>query len=206
MSNRIISVLASAILLLSVATLRAEDITKTYNLDGTNIRIAAVQTAKSIMISLANINEEVKISLQDERGTVLVNETVKTASSFQKRYNLSNLEVGNYRLIITKNLVKTIQPFELTNKEVVMSEGERREKFLPSVIQRNDKMDVNVLLGNYSNVHVKIYANDGTTVFAESNYVVMTLHKRYDLSKLPSGSYIVEVEAGDEIEYFTVIR
>ena len=85
-----------------------------------------------------------------------------------------------------------------------MNELERKEKFLPSIKQNGKTLDVNVLLGNYSNIVVKIYGNDGLTSFEDKNYVVLTLHKRYDLAKLADGSYIVEVIAGDETQYFNI--
>ena len=50
----------------------------------------------------------------------------------------------------------------------------------------------------------KVYDSEGKLAFADKNYVVLTLHKRYDLSKLPKGTYIVEVLAGDETQNFTV--
>ena len=60
------------------------------------------------------------------------------------------------------------------------------------------------MLGNYSNIHVKIYDNEGRLVFEDTNYVVITLNKRFDLNKLSSGIYIVEVNAGDETQYATI--
>jgi hypothetical protein len=117
---------------------------------------------------------------------------------------LSQLESGKYRLVVTKNLVKTVQPFELTNRAVVLNELERKDKFVPMVSEKDKKLDVNVLLGNYSNVTVKIYTNEGRLVFENKNYVVLTLNKRYDLSKMNAGTYMVEILAGDETEYFTI--
>ena len=61
-----------------------------------------------------------------------------------------------------------------------------------------------MLLGNYSNIKVNIYDNEGRKVYDDINYVVMLLHKRYDLSKLPEGGYVVEVIAGDETQYFPI--
>jgi hypothetical protein len=105
---------------------------------------------------------------------------------------------------VTKNLSKTVQPFELTNKNIVLNEFERKEKFLPSIKVKGSMLDVNVLLGNYSNIIVKVYSNDGIVSFEDKNYVVLTLHKRFDLAKLPAGTYIVEVVAGDETQYYSI--
>jgi hypothetical protein len=207
MKTRLFFVL-SLVVTLFTNTLFAGSGEFTYDLGGgTNVKISAVANAKSIMVSLNNVaTEEVSISLQDNDGISFFSEKVKSTPRFAKKYNLSNLEAGSYNVIVTKKAIKTIQPFELTNTSVVLFETEKKEKFLPMVIQNGSKIDVNVLLGNYSNIKVKIYNSEGQIVYDDMNYVVLTLHKRYDLEKLPKGAYVVEVVAGDETQYFTVAR
>ena len=185
--------------------LKADAVERFYTLEGTNIRFSAQEHSKAITITLNNVvANDITITLEDAVGNSLVNEKVSATPNFAKRYNLTNLENGNYRFIIKKKLSKTIQPFELTAKTVVMSDLKRKEKFLPNIAQRDNKLDVNVLLGNYSNIHVRIYDLDGRNIFEETNYVVFMLHKRYDLSKMPKGVYTVEVVAGDETEYYNI--
>ena len=135
---------------------------------------------------------------------MLVTDKVIAKPNFSKKYNLINLGAGSYSVIITKKATKTIQPFELTANDVVLFETERKEKFMPSINQKGAKVDVNVLLGKYSNIKVNIYDNEGRQVYNDINYVVLNLHKRYDLSTLPSGAYVVEVIAGDDTQYFPI--
>jgi hypothetical protein len=71
------------------------------------------------------------------------------------------------------------------NKEL-----ERKDKFLPTVIQRDKKLDVNALLGNDSNISVRMYNNEGFQSFEDKHYVILTLNKRYDLSKVAKGTYM----------------
>jgi hypothetical protein len=183
----------------------AENVERILKIEGTNITITAVENAKTVLVSLNNnANGEMSIKLEDASGEVFATDNVKPTAHFAKRYNLSQLETGNYRIVLTKNNVKTIQPFELTNRDVILNESERKEKFLPTISQKGKKFDVNVLLGNYSNIIVKMYNNEGTKVFEDKNYVVLTLNKRYDVSKVAAGTYVVEVIAGDETQYFTI--
>ncbi len=204
MKTRLFFVLMLAITLFST-TVKANNGSFSYDLGGgTNVKISAVENTKAVVVSLTNVtNEEVTIVLEGDEGS-LVTDNVKGKPSFSKKYNLVNLESGSYRVIVTKRATKTIQPFELTSKSVVLFESERKEKFLPNLNQNGTKIDVNVLLGNYSNIKVNIYDNEGRKVFDDINYVVMLLHKRYDLSKLPKGGYVVEVVAGDETQYFPI--
>ena len=149
-------------------------------------------------------NEAVTIKIEDAYGNQLLSETVKDAQSFIKKYNVSKLEDGSYNLVVSKKTIKTVQPFRIENHTVMMSEVEKKEKFIPTVNQNGNKLNVNVLLGNYSNITVTIFDNEGRKVFDEKNYVVFDLHKIYDLSKFAQGTYWVEIMAGDETFGLTI--
>jgi hypothetical protein len=186
-------------------TANAENVERTLKIEGTNITITAVENAKVVLVSLNNnANGGMTITLEDAFGEKFATDDVKPTAHFAKRYNLSQLETGKYRIVLTKNAVKTIQPFELTKREIILNESERKEKFLPTISQKGKKLDVNVLLGNYSNISVKMFNSEGIKTFEDANYVVLTLNKRYDLSQVNAGTYIVEVVAGDETQYFTI--
>ena len=208
MKTRLSFILALVALMFTAmftTTLKADSIENIFVLEGANIRITAIENSKTVMVTLNNTSTgEMTVALEDAFGTHFATDKIKPAARFAKKYNLSQLEAGNYRLVVTKNLVKTVQPFQLTDRDIVLNEVERREKFLPMIAQNGKMLDVNVLLGNYSNIVVKIYGNDGLMSFEDKNYVVLTLHKRYDLAKLPTGSYVVEVLAGDETQYFNI--
>jgi hypothetical protein len=197
-------ILALAISTFSM-TLKAENTESMFTVEGANIRITAIENSKIVMVTLTNTSMgNMTVALEDAFGGSFASDNVKTTARFAKKYNLAQLESGKYRLVVTKNFVKTVQPFELTARNIVLNELERKEKFLPSIHQVGKRLDVNVLLGNYSNIVVKIYSNDGLVSFEDKNYVVLTLHKRFDLAKLPSGTYIVEVLAGDETQYYNI--
>jgi hypothetical protein len=204
MKIRLSFILALAVSMFAT-TLKADSVERMFTLEGANIRITAIENSKTVVVTLSNTSTgDVTVSLEDAFGSNFATDKVKSAVRFSKKYNLSQLEAGKYRLVVTKNFVKTIQPFELTNRNIVLNELERREKFLPSISHKGNFLDVNVLLGNYSNIIVKVYGNEGLVSFEDKNYVVLTLHKRYDLAKLPAGAYIVEVLAGDETQYFNI--
>jgi fibronectin type 3 domain-containing protein len=204
MKIRLSFILAIAISMLST-TLKAENVDRFFNIEGTSIRITAIENSKTVMVTLNNTSKgDVTVALEDAFGANFATDKVKSTAKFAKKYNLAQLETGNYRLVVTKNFVKTIQPFELTSRNIVLNELERREKFLPSIKHTGNTLDVNVLLGNYSNIVVRIYGNDGLVSFEDKNYVVLTLHKRFDLSKLPAGTYIVEVMAGDDTQFYNI--
>lgn len=190
--------------LLSIASF-ANTSERTIDLAGSKVKIVAAANTKALTINIDNLSlDAIEISIEDANSDVLYSETAKNVSTYAKRLNLTQLEVGKYKLVIKKNLVKTIQPFELTETTIVMTETERKEKFLPNIAQKGTKLDVNIMMSKYDNVHVKIYDNEGRLVFEETNYVVIALNKRFNLEKLSTGIYVVEVTAGDETQYGTI--
>ncbi len=169
--------------------------------------VKVTSDSKVISVNLGDVkNDEISIRIEDANGNELVSEKVKGSQNFAKKYNVSKLEDGNYNMIIAKQTLRTVQPFKIVDNKVIVLATEKKEKFLPLLSQEGDKLNVNVLLGNYSNITVTLYDNEGRKVFDEKNYVVLNLHKRYDLSKLPQGIYVAEVMAGDESFFFTVTK
>lgn len=181
---------------------QADDRDLSY-LGETTVKVTA--DSKVINVNLGEVkNDVVTIRIEDSEGNVLLSDKVRTTQKATKRYNVSKLEKGSYNLIVSKQTSRITQPFQITEDKLTISEIEKKEKFIPVVAQKQDQLNVNVLLGNYSNITVSIYDNTGHKVFEEKNYVVMTLHKSYNLSQLGSGVYIAEVMAGDETFYYTI--
>jgi C4-type Zn-finger protein len=204
MKTRLILVVALIATLFS-QTAQANTNERNFDLGGTTVKLSSAQ--KAIVVNLGNVQkEEITIAIEDYFGNTLVTESVKNNANFVKKYNVSKLENGQYSITITKKTLRTVQPFTVTNEGVTMSEVEKKEKFIPVLVQNGSKLDVNVLLGNYNNITVKILDNEGHSSLEDKNYVVLTLHKRYDLSKLPAGTYIAEVTAGDETFYYSIVK
>ncbi len=202
MKTRLYFILAFVAVLFTT-NLNANNIENLLYLGETTVKISS--EPKAIVLNLGNIKKaDITISIEDANGNQVLVEKIKDTQYFAKKYNVSKLENGEYNLIVTKKTLRTVQPFKVTNQTVEISVLEKREKFIPVLNQNGDKLDVNVLLGNYSNITVNMYDIEGRRVFDEKNYVVFQLNKRYDLAQLAPGVYTVEVLAGDESFYYTV--
>jgi hypothetical protein len=190
---------------LFVQTISANTIENVYTMDGTTVKIAS--NSKNIFVNLGDVQkEEITITLMDDDQNTLVSESVKDVKNFAKKYNVSRLDDGNYKMIITKKTIRTVQPFIILHGEVTMSVEDKKEKFLPTISFSNDKLDVNVLLSNYSNIIVKLYDNEGREVMNDKQMAEFKLNKRYNLSNLQAGVYVVEVTAGDETFRYTITK
>lgn len=171
----------------------------------TNVQFSAVK--KSLIVNLGNTEKEmVSVVIEDEKGNILMSEKVNQASNFIKSYNMSQLENGAYTMTVTKTTVRTIQPFNITKEGIVITALEKKEKFIPVVMLKDNKLDVNVLLNNYGKITVNIYDNVGRKVKQDKLTDTLNFHKRYNIVQLPDGLYVVEVTAGDETFYHTVVK
>jgi hypothetical protein len=200
-SIKLFSALAFATTLF-VQTLAANNIENFYDMDGTPLRIAA--SSENVIVDLGTVEkEEITITIKNNDDITLLTEKVKNVKDFAKKYNVKRLEDGAYRMIITKKTIRTVQPFTMEKGKVIMSPNEKKEKFLPTISFSNNKLDVNVLLGNYSNILVKVYDTEGNIVVDEKHYVALQLNKRFNMEKLQTGRYTAEVKAGDETFSYT---
>ena len=171
----------------------------------TTVQFSAIK--KSMVVNLGNTEKEmVSVVIEDEKGNVLMSEKVKQSANFIKRYNMTQLENGAYTMTVTKTTIRTIQPFYITKSGIVITELEKKEKFMPVVTLKDNKLDVNVLLNNFGRIAVNIYDNAGRILKQDKSLDALNFHKRYNLAQMPEGAYVVEVTAGDETFYHTVVK
>jgi hypothetical protein len=184
------------------AFLTAEPLTaSTPNVDITVVKVAAVNKTLQVKI-VKTLDEPFDISIEAADGTVVYNEqAAKTA--VWKRYDLRQLETGNYLLIVKNGRTKTVQPFALNFNGILITETERMTKQLPQITQVGTGINVRVYTPKKALVKVQITDNQGISVFKEETET-LALAKHYNLNKLPSGVYFVEVEADGETQYSTI--
>ena len=185
---------------LTAATFAAT--TPTFDDDITGVKIAAIN--RTLQVNLSNVTDAtIDIRIETTNGAVVHHETV-TQMSILKKYDLRQLEGGDYTLIIENGRTKTIQPFILEFGSIKILETERVTKRLPQILQVKTNMDVRVYMTKKSTVSINIVDNQGINVFEEKTEAV-SLAKRYNLSKLPSGVYFVQVQADGETQYATIV-
>ncbi len=189
---------------LSVSTF-ANNIEHGINIAGTYLKLTANDKNKDLLISADNISKEgIELFLETAQGEVLYNEKVKNIKNFTKNLELTRLSKGSYALVVKKNTTKTVQQFEVTENNIVISQDIASDYKAPAIAQRGKKIDINVSSDIYTNIHVSVYNNEGKLVFENMNYVVMGLNKSFNLDNLTAGVYIVEVIAGDDKMFSTI--
>ena len=170
----------------------------------TEVTVSAVQ--KMLSVRFTDIeNAEATISIQNTEGVEIFTETLVGKAAKFRKYNLQKLEIGQYTLIVKSKRSKIVQPFAVNIANIDVLMATRETIFTPVVVLKGNKLDVSASSFKNPGISVTISDNLGTTVFREK-YEGVTLQKRYDLAKLPSGAYIVEVVTyGNETEYYPII-
>ena len=177
-------------------------IERIVTLSGSTVKIFADQNTRAVTVSITNIqNGDVKVSLENVQGQVFYEEAVSKTPRYSKKLMLSQLENGAYRLVVIRNFSKTVQPFAITDNGVTMNAADLKEKLLPVVHQKGNSVDVSYLSEVLTDVSVRIYDNEGKLVFEDTKPNVTQFAKRFDLTKLSGGAYVMEVRAGDETQY-----
>ena len=172
------------------------------NFDITSIKVSAIN--RTLQVTVAKTTDEaINISIETLNGTVIHEERTTQATTL-KKYDLHLLESGDYVLVVENGRTKTIQPFVLEFGSIKITESERTTKRLPQITQVTTGIDVRVYASKKTTVNVKIIDNQGISVFEES-IDALGFAKHYNLSKLPSGVYFVEVNADNEAQYSTIV-
>lgn len=177
----------------------------TENPQGGNpdVSVMAVNEAKAIEVRLQRINREgYTLKLTDEQGNILLQEAIKNQPSYAKRYRLGSLQEGTYDLTIQRSLETTVQKVALTADGVKLLES--KKVFAPAIYQKAKHLDINALQTKQGEMVVNIFTNEGRKMFSETQQNIVSLNKRYNLEKLPSGVYIVEIVTQDETHYHTI--
>ncbi len=139
---------------------------------------------------------DVSIIIKDERSEILHTDAIVAGTAKNRRYNLKNLPIGNYQLVIdgfTKTAIHTINVgYDKVNIETESS----KIVFKPMFAFEDNAVELNHLaLGK--KVSISISDKDG--VFFNKVYEgIPTINKRFDISDLPSGSYVISLETEEQ--------
>jgi hypothetical protein len=170
----------------------------------TKVEVKGSANSKLLVVDFSNLqNENVSVSILDSDDHILYSETASDVKSFTKKFNLWKLEQGTYTLKVVQNKFRTIQPFVVTEKNVIVNESTKKVNFEPLFKFKESKLEVLVPLSENA-VFVTILDKNGTILFEEKNENVQSFRKKYDLKNLPHGEYLVEVTIEGESFYHNI--
>jgi hypothetical protein len=83
---------------------------------------------------------------------------------------------------------------------------DKKVTYFPVLKQKNNQFDVSVFLGYSGMITVNVIDENKNKIFAQSFTDVSMLHKRFSLNNAADGLYKVEVIAGDETFYYSIVK
>ncbi len=134
-------------------------------------------------------NTSLTLSIFDQKGTFLLKDKIVVVGQYSKAYDFSELPVGTYEVEVENST--SIRNYIVTTSSTNLSmvENKQKEIYKPVVESEGAIVSINMLNLSLETVAVRINDKSGEEVYMEKFDHTSTIHKSYDLSKLPSGKY-----------------
>lgn len=162
---------------------------------------------KAFMLSAETSGEgKIAIQIQNEQNEIVFSKNMKALNSFQQRYSLKEFKKGGYSLIITDASKIITQPFTITENEVEVNSGLQKTAFKP-YFRFNDEVEslaVNWMKSDNSDCKFTIEDERFNVLFEESVANDGIIHRSYDFSQLPKGTYYIVIKNGNHIYNETI--
>jgi hypothetical protein len=162
---------------------------------------------KSFVLSAETSGKgKITIKIQNKKNEVIFSKSIKALSSFQQKYSLKDFEKGAYSLIIADESKIITQPFTITANEIAVNADSKTFTYKP-YFRFNDKMEslaVNWMKNDNSDCNFKIEDETFNVLFEESVENSGMIHRSYDLSQLPKGTYYIVIKDGNYVYNETI--
>ena len=163
-------------------------------------------TANRAVVSAINEKEAVfEISVKTKKDGVLVyyKQTNQPLDNYKKIYDFEALEDGAYVLNLKVNNTVVSREFEVNFDGI--SVGDSKMKYAPYFNFDNGNLKFSYLNFDKENLKLKIYKS-GELVYKSTLGNDFAVSEGYDLSKLESGEYRVQLASANEEYNFDIVK
>ena len=165
------------------------------------LNVIKVEGEKVLVAYSNQETAQVALTISDDKGRIVYYKaTSKPINDFRAMYDLTNLEKGLYTFQMKVNGTRISRNVNLY--ENAISIGEPVLSLAPVFTVKDGFMDITYLNKSQENIQIKIYRGY-EMVFDSGLGDEFVIQNRYNVAKLPSGSYrfILETET-DAYTYF----
>ncbi|MFX0557587.1 hypothetical protein ACOCEA_12375 [Maribacter sp. CXY002] len=167
------------------------------------VSVISLRKDRSVVLKLDASSENVSIRLKDEQLNTIYSENL-SKGSYNKKLNMSDLEDGVY-FLSTEDKFKTYSyTIEITGEVVKLVATKEADK--PYFRKTSEKVFVNFLNLDNSNVSLKVYDEEYRLVYTETIKDTFVVEKAFNFEDAVSGTYTVVVsnDANTFVEEFVV--
>ncbi len=161
-----------------------------------------VENSKAVVLTLSHIEAGTKISLWDANGKLLFEDKADEAT-YGKVFNLQQLKKGELMLEIEDRQTLQLVPITVSDNAAKMKESAQKTYVKPIVRTKEGEMKV-YLRDGHGDYTMRMLDKFQDVVYRESVVAGKGGIKRYDVSKLPSGTYNIQFTADGRSFYHTI--
>ncbi|WP_159022005.1 hypothetical protein [Formosa sp. L2A11] len=168
-------------------------------------------TKKEITLTLNDVKAGQKLSIEDENGVILYNQTIQKSGVYNNRFDLSALPNGDYHFEHEKDHYTKLIPFTVSLGEVNFDKANEKIIYKPIVKVKNDYIYVSKLDLEKDDVKIDIYysaknKSEFQLVHSDKISDTVKIERAYRLSELHKGNYKVIINSNGKsyIENFKI--
>jgi len=153
--------------------------------------------ADQVIVSVLNNSvSNLELSIYADNGDIVYfKQTEKPVSSYQKLFDMENLENGEYKLSLKVNGTNQVRNFKVTSKKIYF--GESEIDFDPYFTFDGKDLKFSFLNFKKEMFKMEIFEND-ELVYKTKIGKKFPINSGYDLSKLEAGNYKVVLSSFDK--------
>lgn len=169
-----------------------------------NVNVLTTTESKKLVVNLSHMyGSMVTCSIIDQSGNIIHREKVESRTQTIKKYDLSNLEPGNYTVVIDDLMTIERLKVKLTADEIIYSQNRSEIIYKPSIKVVDDAVVYLNLLALGKPVKISVM-KDNTIIHSENTADEGSVSRKYTFAESPAGEYIIKVKVGDEVFFNTV--
>ncbi|MFZ4544739.1 MAG: DUF3244 domain-containing protein [Saprospiraceae bacterium] len=171
----------------------------------TQVNLETMKDAKILKVDLSDVGKTpITITIKNQNGDVLQVTNVKENQDRSYRFNLEELNEGDYQVIFSTDTKELVQHINICANCSSIEFSNMEEKFKPSFKFQNNLLDINVLNNSLDKVKVTLYNEEGVKVMEDITSPGLNFGRRFDLSQLSNGRYTASMQLNDRTYYYTV--
>jgi hypothetical protein len=197
MKNLIVHLQKSALLILAASALNAQAFASHPDPSGVSIKVGK---ERKLILNIPRIADYAEIRLTGPDGAVVYQEKVNQGR-YSRAFNLEEMAPGAYTASIALNGKEVAQPFILLENTIDLDPGQCSILQLPQIKMEADAVELRVANQQVASVRVAIVSQEGELVFEDVVPATIALQRRYNLSRLPQGTYTFAVHTPERTLY-----
>ena len=155
---------------------------------------------RKLLLTIPRVAGNAEIRLLAKDGSILFQETVRQGR-YSKVFDLSKMEEGEYTAFVAHNGKETVQPFAIQANAIDLDPAQASVVVLPQIKVEGDAVELRMANQQIAKVRVAIVRTDGELVFEDLLPATAQVQRRYNLSRLPKGSYTFAVHTPERALY-----